>query len=188
MDYSEYSDAELLLIFKSGNIQGFNALFHRHWKPLFCLAKKILEDDGQAKDAIQEVFISLYEKTNRSEIANVKNYLFQGVKYQCFMHLRSGRISERHLARLGRVTSENDVEQYMDAQELDRLLRTQIDALPEKCREVFYLSRFESLSNKKIAEQLNISQKTVEHQITKALKTLRLSIDKLVLLAWFLHS
>jgi RNA polymerase sigma-70 factor (family 1) len=187
MDYSAHSDGELLLIFKSGNIQGFNALFHRHWKSLFCLARRILESDDLAKDTIQEVFISLYEKVDRNEIANLKNYLVQAVKYQCFMHLRSGRISERHLARMQRVTSENDVEQYMDAKELDRLLRREIESLPEKCREVFYLSRFESLSNKKIAEQLKISQKTVEQQITKALKTLRISIDKLVLLTIFIQ-
>jgi RNA polymerase sigma-70 factor (ECF subfamily) len=61
-------------------------------------------------------------------------------------------------------------------------------SLPEKCREVFYLSRYELLSNKKIAEQLNISQKTVEHQITKALKTIRLSIDKLAALAILMFS
>ena len=183
MDYSMRSDVELLLIFRSGDIQGFNTLFNRHWKSLYCLARRILEDDDLAKDALQEAFVALYQSPPEKEIRNVAPWLFQCVKYQCFMHLRSSKISRRHIDRLHTVSSANDVEEYITVQELEKLLLQEIGALPEKCREVFYLSRFESLSNKKIAEQLNISQKTVEHQITKALKTLRLSIEKLAVLA-----
>ena len=181
IDNQEISDQELLVIFKSGNIQGFNALFHRHWAALFHLAKKILEDDDLAKDTVQETFVSLYEKACEKEIIQIKAYLLQSVKYQCFMHLRSGKISERHLHRLTTVSSANYVEEYMDAEELQALLDEKIGSLPEKCREVFYLSRYQLLSNKMIAEQLNISQKTVEHQITKALKTIKHSLHKLVL-------
>ena len=183
MEYSGHSDHELLLIFKSGNIEGFNRLFNRHWTFLFHLARRILEDDDIAKDIIQETFVSFYQKAQHTEINHVKGYLLQSVKYQCFMHLRSGRISERHLSRLQTVSAVNDVQEYMDAQELQSQLREGIELLPEKCREVFYLSRYELLSNKMIARQLKISQKTVEHQITKALKTLRHSLDKLALAA-----
>ena len=179
MDNPGVSDHELWLIFRSGDIQGFNRLFHRHWAPLFNLARKILEDDDLAKDTVQETFVSLYEKAAHREITQVKSYLLQSVKYQCFMHLRSGKISEKHLHRLKTVSAANYVEEYMDAAELNALLVQKIESLPEKCREVFYLSRYELLSNKMIAEQLNISQKTVEHQITKALKTLKHSLHKL---------
>src|SRR5688500_3515868 len=103
MNYSSHPDHELLLIFKSGDMQGFNTLFYRHWAPLFQLAKKILEDEELAKDAVQETFVSLYENAEHKEIIHVKAYLFQSVKYQCFMHLRSGRISEKHLNRLQTV-------------------------------------------------------------------------------------
>jgi RNA polymerase sigma-70 factor (ECF subfamily) len=188
MDHSSHSDDELLLIFQSGDIQGFNALYNRHCAALFHLASKILEDDELAKDTLQEIFVSFFQNAKEKQINYVKGYLLQSVKYRCFMHLRSGKISEKHLDRLQTVSSANYVEEYMDAQELQTLLRANIEALPEKCREVFYLSRYELLSNKKIAEQLNISQKTVEHQITKALKTLRVSLDKLALLALFLIS
>ena len=186
MDYSRHSDDELLLIFKSGDVQGFNILFNRHWAALFYLAKKILEDEALAKDTLQEAFVSLYQKAKDHEITHIKAYLFKAVKYQCFMHLRSGRITEKHLSRFQTICSANYVDEYMDAEELKTLLEQEIESLPEKCREVFYLSRYELLSNKKIAEQLNISQKTVEHQITKALKTIRLSLDKLAVLAGFL--
>ena len=97
MDYSTHSDGELLLIFKSGDVRAFDALFNRHWKPLYCLAKKILEDEDLAKDTLQEAFVALYENAVRHQVVNVKSWLFQAVKYQCFMHLRSGKISQAHL-------------------------------------------------------------------------------------------
>jgi RNA polymerase sigma-70 factor (ECF subfamily) len=177
------TDSELLSIFKSGDIQGFNALFKRHWAVLFHLARNILEDNDLAKDTVQETFVSFYETAGRKDIRNVKAYLLQCVKFQCFMQLRCGRISEKHLSRLETITISNAVDEYMDAEDLRHILNEKIEALPQKCREVFYLSRYEMLSNKKIAEHLNISQKTVEHQITKALKTLRMSVDKLIMIA-----
>lgn len=182
MDYAERSDGELLLIFKAGDIKGFNGLFDRYWCSLLAVARRILDDEDLAKDTIQEAFAGLYENAKEKEIGNVKAYLFQAVKYQCFMQLRSGKISQKHLARLQTLSSANTVEEYVNARELEKLLMHKIQSLPKKCREVFYLSRYELLSNKMIAEQLNISQKTVEHQLTKALKALRLSVDRLALI------
>lgn len=188
MDLSARTDTELVLIFRSGDIQGFNTLFHRHWAALFQLANKILEDQDLAKDVVQETFVSLYENVRHTEIRNFKAYLLQMVKYQCFMQLRSGKISEKHLNRLQTMASFNNVEEDMDAKDLQYILGQKIESLPEKCREIFYLSRFEFFSNRRIAEHLNISQKTVEHQITKALKSLRITVDKLVLIVWFIIS
>lgn len=94
MEYYTCSDDALLLIFKSGDVRGFNILFDRHWASLFRLARKILEDDDLAKDTVQQVFVSFYEKAHAKEINHVKGYLLHSVKYQCFMHLRSGKINE----------------------------------------------------------------------------------------------
>ena len=104
------------------------------------------------------------------------------------MRLRAGRISVKHLQRMELIITSNEVEEGIDAADLQKILDEGIAALPEKCREVFYLSRMESLSNKKIAEQLHISPKTVEHQISKALKTLRTSVDKLAAFVLFFNS
>jgi RNA polymerase sigma factor (sigma-70 family) len=84
------------------------------------------------------------------------------------------------------IIASNALEEEMDAKELQFILDQRIATLPEKCREVFYLSRVESLSNKKIAEKLNISHKTVENQITKALKILQTSVNKLAALILFI--
>jgi len=186
MNYAARDDDDLMQIFRSGDVQGFNTLFNRYWRSLFVMAKDILEDGDLAQDAVQEVFASLYVRARKRSITNVRAYLYQAVKYQCFMQLRSGKISERHLSRMRRALSANPIEENIFAAELEAILMRKIAQLPEKCREVYYLSRFELMPNKKIAERLNISPKTVEHQLTKALKTLRVSVDKLAMLALFL--
>ena len=183
MEYSRQSDHELLMMMKSGNIQGFNVLFSRHWTSLFQIARKILDDDDLAKDTLQEAFVSFYEKARHKEINHVKAYLLKSVKYQCFMQLRSGKISAKHLHRLETVAAVNYVDEYMDAAELQTLLQQEMQLLPEKCREVFYLSRYKELSNKEIAQKMNLSQRTVEWHISSALQHLRQSVKRFATVA-----
>jgi RNA polymerase sigma-70 factor (ECF subfamily) len=180
------TDAALLDLLKIGDQHAFTIIYDRYCSKLYRAAFKILDDDDLAKDVIQETFIMLFEKANDRMITNLQAYLFQTVKYQCFMHLRSGRISEKHLHQMNSVIISNALEEELDAKELQSLLDDSIATLPEKCREVFYLSRVESLSNKKIAERLNISHKTVENQITKALKILHTSVKKLAVFIFFI--
>lgn len=176
------SDDQLLDLFKDGEHDAFNSIYERYWISLYKISRSILEDEEKAKDVVQEVFVSFYEHAAQKEINNLKAYLLQAVKYQCFMQLRSGKISRRHLQRMQTIIAANVVEEEVEASELQKFIDEEIALLPEKCREVFYLSRVELLPNKKIAEQLNISPKTVENQITKALKSLRMSVDKLTVL------
>jgi RNA polymerase sigma-70 factor (family 1) len=182
-----YSDEELLALFLNGNEKFFTLIYDRYWDRLLAVSFRILEDESLAKDCVQEVFVSLYEKAGSRSIDNLQAYLIQSTKFQCFMQLRSGKINEKHLQRMDRVISSNTIEEAFDANELEHYLESRIALLPEKCREVFTLSRVDMLSNQKIAEQLHISQKTVENQLTKALKRLRTSVERIALfLALFL--
>lgn len=182
MNLFNQTDTELLDLLKTGDRYAFTAIYDRYCSLLYRTAFKILNDHDLAKDVVQEVFIMLFEKANDRVIINLQAYLFQSVKYQCFMHLRSGRISEKHLHQMNALMASNIIEEELEAKELEKLLDESIATLPDRCRQVFYLSRFESLSNKKIAERLHISPKTVENQITKALKILHTSVDKLVMI------
>lgn len=179
------TDQELLDLLKTGDRYAFTIIYDRHCSSLFRTALNILGDTDIAKDVVQETFIMLFEKINERTIGNLQAYLFQTVKYQCFMHFRSGRILEKHLNKMNSIIASNSVEEEIEANELQAAIDQRIAALPEKCREVFYLSRVESLPNKKIAERLKISHKTVENQITKALKILHSSVSKLVTLLLF---
>ena len=187
MNSSNRTDRELLDLLKAGDHRAFATIYDRHCAVLYRTAFNILSDQDLAKDVVRETFIMLFEKVNERTIINLQAYLFQTAKYQCFMHLRSGRISEKHLHDINLIIESNTLEEELDAKELQSVLDQSIATLPAKCREVFYLSRFESLSNKKIAERLNISHKTVENQITKALKILHTSVDKLTALILFME-
>jgi RNA polymerase sigma-70 factor (ECF subfamily) len=184
MESFNLPDSQLIDQLRSGDQNAFTAIYDRHCSALYRTALRILQDHELAKDVVQEAFISLFEKSNENTIRNLQAYLYQVVKYQCFMQLRSGKISDKHLSQINTIIASNELEEELHAKELQLVLDESIAALPEKCREVFYLSRFESLSNKKIAERLNISHKTVENQITKALKILHVSLDKLVTMAF----
>ena len=186
MDLSHHTDAQLLILFHSGDEKAFNQIYERYWKYLFRLSMNILQEESAAKDVVQEVFVDFYQKSSSRSIANLKGYLFQSARFQCFMQLRSGKINQKHLDRMTQIQAPNVVEQDYEAAELQQLLESKMASLPEKCREVFYLSRIEMLPNKKIAEQLNISHKTVENQITKALKVLRTSVEKIAVFALML--
>jgi RNA polymerase sigma-70 factor (family 1) len=180
------SDHELLHCIAGGDQRAFATLFDRHWKKLYHTALNVVEDRDAAEDIVQECFISLWEKSAHKHIDNVGGYLFKSVKYACFMYLRSGAISRKHLDHINQLTFDNSTEEDFYAQELQEVLDSSMATLPEKCREIFYLSRFEFLPNKQIAEQLQISPKTVENQITKALRILRLSVNKMISVAVFL--
>jgi RNA polymerase sigma-70 factor (family 1) len=173
-------DDDLLVKVRSGDKNAFDTIYHRHWLRLYRIATRITQDDTVAEDIIQDTFISFWEKGCRQEIRSLEAYLYQAVKFRCFMHLRSGSISRRHLDHLASISASivDGLESY-ELEETENLLQECISSLPERCREVYYLSRVEHLPNKKIAERLHISTKTVENQITKALKQLRLSLNKI---------
>ncbi|HYC84978.1 MAG TPA: sigma-70 family RNA polymerase sigma factor [Chryseosolibacter sp.] len=151
----ELSDADLLSLFRSGNRDAFEVLYNRYWKLLYQLGTRIVESDEIAKDIVQEIFVDIFER-DTGRVENVRAYLLQAVKYRCFMHLRAGKISAKHIERLNTVVAANVIEEEMMADELQAALEERIASLPDKCREVFCLSRFEFESNKKIAERLNI--------------------------------
>lgn len=177
MNYS--TDPELIKCVSKGDMRAFETIYERHWKKLYDVASRVVEDRDVAKDIVQDVFVDLWEKSPNRHIVNLSAYLFQATKYKCFMHLRSGNISQKHIARINSIIASNTTEEEFDYAELQAVLDGGIASLPEKCREVFVLSRFESLPNKEIAGRLEISTKTVENQITKALRVLKLSVDKL---------
>lgn len=187
MNKGKERESDLLFRLKNRDSRAFELIYNDHWLLLFRIARKIVDDEAIAKDLIQDVFVSLWEKASLQQISNLSAYLTQAVKYSCFMHLRSGAISQKHLARLNALIESNTIEEEYNLKELQQALDQGIESLPEKCREVFCMSRFEYLPNQKIAEKLNISPKTVENQITKALRILRLSVDKMAFLLFFIQ-
>ena len=171
-----------------GRLEGsnFEQLFRDYFPPLMAFARKILVDEDDAREVVHLVFINLWEKRSEVDLStSLKSYLFTSVHNRSLNVIRdrkkfsSGEVPE--------VAGEWDVSAQIESMELEGKIREVIDSLPEKCREIFKMNRFEGLKYGEIANKLDISIRTVENQISKALKILKEQLAKyLTLLLWLL--
>ncbi|MFO7934264.1 MAG: RNA polymerase sigma-70 factor [Bacteroidales bacterium] len=164
--------------------QGFEKLFRHYFPPLMAFAKKILADEDDSREVVQRVFINLWEKRDEIDAtASLKSYLFTSVHNRSLNVIRDRK--KFSAEEVPDVVGEVDVGAQIEAMELEEKIREAIEALPEKTRQVFELNRFGGLKYSEIADQLNISVKTVENQMSRALRMLREKLLKyLSLLLW----
>lgn len=157
------------------NLADFETLFKTHFAPLTGFSQTFVKDEDTAKEIVQNVFINLWDKKERLDVNQpIKSYLYTSVRNRSLNYLRDHKKFRSQV--LDDDLSHLESEQQSDplvSEELQEKIDRAIGLLPEKCKEVFELSRFEGLKYKQIAEQLGISVKTVENQISKALKILR---------------
>lgn len=186
--YDHYSEEDLLDALKEGNADAFNEMYQRHWADMFRSAYALLKDRDASMDMLQEVFIWLWQhRADIQIVSSLKAYLSSSVYYKAANYIRQGKIRKAFFEELKRMHIEQTEEDQMEAKELKSLIKQHANQLPEKCRQVYYLSRNERLSNKEIAKKMGISVKTVENQMTIALRRLRASLRKVVLwLVFFL--
>lgn len=154
----------------------FEQVFKTHYKNLFVYAFTILKNQLTAEETVQNVFFKLWEK--KSSIPpgeQLKPYLYRAVHNECLNYIKHEKVKHRyklHIAETDRGT-EQPASSKATTAELEKEIRQALDELPEQCRTIFQLSRFEDMKYKQIAGELNISVKTVENQMGKALKFLR---------------
>ena len=167
---------ELMARLRDGDKDVFNQIFNCYWERLFKMAYRVLLDENLAKDVVQEILMDLWDRRKKAQILDLNAYLVQAVKYKVAYHLRRGKFTQVHFEKMESLTLVNTTEETIHYNELERTILESIAHLPKRCREIFYLSRFKGLRNKEIAERLNVSIRTVETQISKALKQLRTEI------------
>ncbi len=163
------------------NRESFKTIFTHYFQPLYHLSVFYLNDDDEAKSVVQDAFIKLWEsRTELHSDSNLKNYLFTLVKNNCLNILKRRQIMLKHHEKIRWMEMHYQYESltkinsdYLEFEELKEKIEKAIKNLPEHCRAVFEMSRFEDLKNREIAEKLGVSQKTVEAHLTKALKILR---------------
>ena len=170
-----------------GRLEGrnFESLFREYFPPLMAFAGKILGDEEDAREVVHQVFINLWEKRKEVDLStSLKSYLFTSVHNRSLNVIRDRKkFAEGEMPELA---GEWDVSAQIESMELEEKIRESINSLPEKCREIFELNRFSGLKYAEIATQLGISVKTVENQMTKALKILREQLGKYLTLLMFL--
>jgi RNA polymerase sigma-70 factor (family 1) len=180
-DLSKILDGDLLEMLKNDDDAfAFSELYNRYWDKLFGAAYKRIRSVETAEEIIQDLFTDIWARRKKLDIqAELPVYLFCAVRYRVINHIdkKMVKISFEKVRPLLYPLTDNSTEEIVIANDLRYCLEQEAQLLPVKCREVYYLSRHEHQSNKSIAKQLSISEKTVENQITKALKRLRTSLN-----------
>ena len=177
---SSISDEALIHRIKAGEEKAFRALFDRYYKYLVVTAYKIYGDSEKARDLAQDVFFELWKKRAQITIQSApKAYLRKAVVNKTLNFIKAQRLdfSEPEIFQQNKLSYSADAQANLEADDLQQSINAAIASLPERCRMVFSLCRLEGLSHKEIAEALNISTKTVENQMTKAMKVLRNAVQ-----------
>lgn len=157
---------------KKGDERAFHALFNKYYKSITYRAYKVLADEHIAKDNAQEVFLDLWNKREQKEITtSIGAYLNKAIVFKTIDYIRAQRLDFNKDSTLEQKSI--NPFQAIEGKELAEVIREAAMTLPERCRIIFLMSRFEELSHKEIAQKLEISPKTVENQITYALKRMR---------------
>jgi len=161
----------------------FQLLFHHLWKDMEILSYSIVHNKEAAEDILQELWLDYWRNREKWIVDHIRSYLLVAVRNRCYKYLRDGQMSQQQLDVIEEFPDEEMASTeggHNDA--LLQRLQQAISELPERCREIFILSRIEGHTNSDISERLGITRKTVENHISTALKKLRTEARNLHLL------
>ena len=164
---------------KSGDEDAFEGIFRELFQPLVHYAMRFLREVEASEEVVQDAFFAVWEKRATLEIhTSIKSYLYRSVHNKCLNLIKHIGIREEYKSwnEQTREAQEVMVADELGKSELEQRIHTAIEALPTERQKIFRMSRFEGLKYQEIADQLNISVKTVENQMGKALKALRGSL------------
>ncbi|HZX57289.1 MAG TPA: sigma-70 family RNA polymerase sigma factor [Mucilaginibacter sp.] len=173
LNYSLYTDHELMSLLKEDDHAAFTEIYKRYWKKMLLISWNHSNDNAASKDIVHEVFISLWERRHLVEVLNLAAFLATSVKFTIYKYYqRQNRRTE--LARLNYEFNElTHDEEKLDALFLQEYINGIVEEMPEKCRLVFRYSREMGMKNNEIALKINVTEKAVEANLTRALKIIR---------------
>jgi len=169
----------------------FEQVFKTHFKRLHAYAFTILRDEVEAKEMVQQVFFKLWERNETLSLSgSVSAYLYRAVHNESLNYIKHQKVRSNHQLHVA-YSMKNEFEhpaKKVMAGELEKKIHSAMNELPEQCRTIFQMSRFDELKYREIADKLGISVKTVENQMGKALKLLREKlVDFLIFILLFIH-
>jgi len=173
-----------------GDVKAFEGLFKLYYSGLTIFANRFVNDIDAAEEIVSDVFAMLWEHGHEIEFkTTIKSYLFKSVQNRCLNYLKHQKIENLYISYLERTKTLNDVLFAAESSYLEKETAQQINLalenLPEKCRQIFIMSRFDHMKYKDIAKELNLAPKTVERQISIALDKLRSLLKHVVYLFLF---
>lgn len=153
----------------------FERTFKTHFKALHAYACTILRSEAMAEEMVQNVFYKLWEKREQVNIKeSLSAYLYRAVYHECLNYLKHSKVKNAYQSHATYHSHEaQNANERTSLKELEERLAIALKSLPEQCRTIFQMSRFEELKYREIADELGLSVKTVENQMGKALRILR---------------
>lgn len=170
------NDIALFQKIRENNRPALNTLFTTYYTSLCGFAFSYLKNQEEAEECVADVFYNLWKNRHQIQVdRSLKAYLYISVKHAAFAHLRGKKIVFNEIDEVIESIATDSVtpDHALDYQELEQKVSRAIDTLPERCRAIFMMSRYDGLKYKEIGEILHISEKTVENQLVKALTILR---------------
>lgn len=174
-------DKKVLANINKGDIRQFEILFKDYYEKLCQFAIIYLKDIEQAEEIIQDTFFNIWKNKKSLNIkTSLKSYLYTAVKNNCLQEIRKHKLEIKYenYYKSHYVNDSVDPEGELNAKELSKVINKTLNSLPERCREIFKMSRYEGLKYHEIADKLSISIKTVEANMGKALKQFRLNLKE----------
>jgi len=173
--YKQYTDTQLSALLAQDDRAAFDAIYDRYWQVMYDHAYKRLRNKQQCREIIQDVFIDLWLRRGQVDINNIRPYLLTAVRFQIYKLVTKEKAGSPFFELYETMAvSFSGVESNLIEKEFMQYVKVWIDVLPEKRKEVFLMHVEYNLSTKEIANQLSISQKTVQNQLGTAMQSLRM--------------
>jgi RNA polymerase sigma-70 factor, ECF subfamily len=164
---------------QKGDIKEFESQFKKFYSPLCLFAFRYLKDMDSAEEIVQDLFYNYWKNKEKIEIrTSLKSYLYQATKNKCLKVIEHNAVKDRYaseMVSLGQSTTDSQPNN-LETEELNTIIENTLNELPENCRKIFVMSRFEGMKYNEIASALSISIKTVEANMGKALKLFRTNL------------
>ncbi len=188
--YDSLSDTEITDLLKFGDQVAFTEIYNRFKGLLYIYACKITGDEDIAEDLVQDIFIYVWDKRETINFTtSISSYLYSAVRYRFFDLVDKQKVRADYVQALQLFIDQGEylTDNYILEKELAATIEKEVSNLPAKMRAVFLLSRNKNMSNKEIAVQLDISEKTVKNQLSTALKTLKVKLGLFIFLLMLIH-
>ncbi|MFD1816771.1 RNA polymerase sigma-70 factor, ECF subfamily [Pseudarcicella hirudinis] len=186
----QISETDILNEIQQGNERVFEMIFRKYYQSLSNYAFSFLKDMDDSEEIVQGVFLKLWEQRESIEISvSLKSYLYRAVHNTCLnriKHLKIQDVYKEYNAEFLEETYDSATD-LLYKNELEKRIADALNKLPEQCRLIFKLSRFEELKYQEIADQLGLSIKTVENQIGKALRIMRTELSDYLIILLIIH-
>ncbi|HWV75604.1 MAG TPA: RNA polymerase sigma-70 factor [Pseudosphingobacterium sp.] len=187
-DCGKATDSELVFQLRKKDHTAFTEIYKRYWRTLFIHAFKILKDEGEATDVVQDIFTALWTRADQWQLESTLNaYLYTAVRNRCLKAIAKGSRRETFVEELTSSFNEdtNTTDASLNVREFERLLEDGIKQLPPRMQQVYRKSREEGLTHKQIAEEIGITENSVKTTMHRTLNSLRIKLSTLLSLFLF---